>query len=99
MGSLSILDDLRIASPCPAAWSGMAGDDRVRFCGSCDRHVYNLSALSSDEALALLRETEGKLCLRIHRRRDGTVMTADCPVGVKAAAARRLRRLGKVAAM
>src|SRR3954449_7913492 len=99
MDTNGILNDLRIASPCPASWGEMKGDDRVRFCGSCEKHVYNLSALSSDEAVDLLRKTDGKVCLRIYRRRDGTVLTADCPVGLKAAAARRLRRLWRVAAV
>jgi len=59
----------------------MAGDDRVRFCSQCDRDVYNLSALTSDEALALVRSRGGQICGLLYRRPDGTLLTADCPVG------------------
>lgn len=82
--SLTILDNIRIASPCSADWSAMVGDDRSRFCGSCQKHVYNLSAMTADEAAQLIREREGNLCGRLFRRADGTVLTSDCPVGVRA---------------
>jgi hypothetical protein len=41
----SLLDRIRIASPCKVSWDEMAGDDRVRFCGHCAKDVYDLSAL------------------------------------------------------
>ncbi len=31
MEPLTILNNLRIASPCPATWEAMRGEDRVRF--------------------------------------------------------------------
>ena len=37
----------------------MVGDERVRACGSCDKHVYNLSAMTRDEAQALIIERNG----------------------------------------
>jgi hypothetical protein len=92
----SLLDDVRIASPCPARWEDMIGDDRVRFCGQCTKNVYNLSALPREEGEGLLRgaqtrEAEGGagLCVRVYRRSDGTVLTADCPEGTR----RKKRRL------
>jgi hypothetical protein len=88
----SYLDTLRLANPCPASWEAMAGDDRVRFCPDCRLHVYNLSAMSRAEAEAFLRQREGRVCLRFFRRADGTVLTQDCPVGLRAAR----RRLGLV---
>ncbi|HEV3120552.1 MAG TPA: hypothetical protein VGY53_01550, partial [Isosphaeraceae bacterium] len=51
------------------------------------------------EAAALIQDSGGKLCARLYRRADGTVLTADCPVGVKAAVHRRLRRLAACAAL
>ena len=84
---LPLLDDVRIASPCSARWEHMAGDERVRFCGSCEKNVYNLSAMPRAEAEALLVAGDGKMCVRVYKRADGTVLTADCPVG-----ARRQRR-------
>lgn len=83
----SMLDQVRIATPCPADWNRMEGDERVRYCGQCKLNVYNIAAMSRNEAESLIRENEGRLCLKIYRRKDGTVITDDCPVAL-----RRLRR-------
>jgi hypothetical protein len=85
MSTLSIaLDDIHIASPCRASWDRMHGDNRLRFCDQCDRHVYDLTGMSRAEAEALIRRTEGRLCVRFYRRADGTLLTDDCPVGFAA---------------
>jgi hypothetical protein len=89
------LDGLRIASPCKASWDEMVGDDRVRFCGQCAKNVYNVAGMTRDEAYGLLREnTGGSVCMRLYKRADGTVLTADCPDGAKK---KRVRRLAMVA--
>jgi hypothetical protein len=88
------LESLRIASPCKADWGAMQGDDRVRFCGQCEKNVYNLSGMRRDEADALIQGAEGKVCIRMYRRADGTVLTSDCPDGVRR---KRRRRLAIVA--
>jgi hypothetical protein len=75
------LNNIRVASPCPADWDAMYGDDRKRFCGECKLNVYNLSGMNRDEAEALITNAEGRLCVRFYRRADGTVITSDCPVG------------------
>jgi hypothetical protein len=93
MEPLTILNNLRIASPCPATWEAMRGDHRVRFCDSCSKHVYNVSDLTADEAVALIQKSDGQSCVRLFRRKDGTVLTADCPVGIRFAVRRRLIRL------
>lgn len=80
---LPLLQNVRVASPCSASWDDMDGDDRVRFCGSCEKNVYNLSAMPGEEAERLLAEHEGSICVRLYRRADGTVLTSDCPVGVR----------------
>lgn len=70
----------------------MAGEGHVRVCGLCDRDVYDFSGLTAFEVVHLLASHEGKgaPCVRLHRRRDGTVITADCEVGI----ARRRKRGG-----
>jgi hypothetical protein len=78
-----MLESLRIATPCSADWDDMAGDDRVRFCGKCEKNVYNLSAMTRDDGEALVRAKEGRMCVRMFQRTDGTVITSDCPVGVR----------------
>ncbi|HJV90645.1 MAG TPA: hypothetical protein VJ623_10100 [Holophagaceae bacterium] len=88
----TFLAHLQIASPCDAAWDAMAGDDRKRLCAQCDKHVYNVAQLTTAEVMALFGG-EGPLpCLRLWRRADGTVLTADCPVGARRARGRRRTR-------
>jgi hypothetical protein len=77
------LDDVQVASPCTANWDAMAGDDRRRFCPQCHQNVYNISAMTREQALSLLRERERTPCVRFFRRRDGTILTADCPIGIR----------------
>jgi hypothetical protein len=79
-----IINNLKIASPCHASWEGMEGDDRSRHCGACNKKVYNIAEMTRDEALSLIRENEGRICLQLYRRTDGTVLTKDCPVGLRA---------------
>jgi hypothetical protein len=88
-----MLDRIRIASPCSADWDLMNGDDQVRFCSHCEKHVYNLSAMSRKDAETLLRETGASVCTRFYRRPDGTILTEDCPVGLRAKAGHVRRRL------
>jgi hypothetical protein len=77
------LSQIKVASPCRAPWDQMTGNDRARFCSYCQKNVYNLSALSRAEITALIQEKEGKLCARFYRRSDGTLLTADCPIGLR----------------
>lgn len=90
------LSRLRVASPCPADWERMEGDERVRFCRLCNLHVYNFAELTRGEAAALVARTEGRLCGRLHRRADGTVLTRDCPTGLRALRRRVSRRAAAV---
>lgn len=81
------LESIQIATPCRAEWNAMQrvqGSDCTRFCPSCGKNVYNLSAMTRDEATRLIQQKEGKMCVRLHRRSDGTVLTSDCPVGQSA---------------
>jgi hypothetical protein len=85
------LDGLTIATPCQVPWESLAGDDRVRHCGRCRQNVYNLESFSRAEALRLLRAREGRrVCVRLFRRDDGTVVTADCWARLRAARRRGL---------
>lgn len=78
----SPLDLIQIATPCAVSWDAMGGDDRTRHCGQCERQVYNIGGMSRAAAEDLIHTSEGRLCVRLYRRRDGTVMTSDCPVGI-----------------
>jgi hypothetical protein len=88
------IGNLRIAVPCQASWEGMAGDERVRHCTLCSLNVYNFAEMTRDEVRELLVRTEGRVCARLYRRADGTVLTRDCPTGLRALR----RRASRVAA-
>lgn len=78
---MGLLDDVMIAAPCPAKWEEMQGDDVKRFCDKCALNVYNTSELTGQEIIDLMEQSEGRTCLRLYRRQDGTLITKDCPVG------------------
>lgn len=89
------LNDIKIASPCSANWDEMTGDERRRFCSLCNLNVYNLSDMTQTEAENFLINSEGRVCLRIYRRKDGTVLTQNCPVGLQ----KVKRKISRVAAV
>jgi hypothetical protein len=96
---LDVLDDIRVASPCPMDWDRMVGDEKRRFCEHCGLHVHNLGAMTREEAMALLAQASGgRVCARFYRRADGKVLTRDCPVGLAAARAKLVRACGRIAA-
>lgn len=75
----------------------MVGDERTRHCAECNLNVHNLSAMSAEQVRTLVVASQvsgSRLCGRFYRRADGTVITQDCPRGLRAAT----RRMTKVAA-
>src|SRR5258708_21147483 len=79
------IKDVRIASPCASDWAQMAGDDRVCHCAECNLNVYNFAAMTGFEIAELLANRQGRrVCARIYRRADGTMITQDCPKGLRA---------------
>ena len=42
-----------------------------------------METMSRTEAENLIREKEGNLCVRFYQRADGTIITDNCPVGLK----------------
>jgi len=70
-----LLEKIEIASACSADWESMSGDERVRFCDQCNKQVYNISRMTRTQAEQLLANSVGKLCARIERHPNGTVIT------------------------
>src|SRR5438309_12920 len=91
---ISPLDHVRVAAPCSVGWDNMIGDERVRFCGQCNLNVYNLSGMTKRDAEHLIAQAEGRLCIRYYRRADGTILTKNCPVGLRALK-RRVSRIAQ----
>jgi hypothetical protein len=61
-------------------------DEAVRFCGECRKNVYNVAQMKSEDASLLLQQAQaagGSACMQLYRRADGTVITDDCPVGLR----------------
>ena len=81
----SCLDRIDIATPCSADWNQMKGDARVRHCGDCRLDVFNISEMTRAEAVQLIAGRAGRLCIRLYRRADGTLITADCWERLRAA--------------
>lgn len=77
------INNLRVASPCHVGWENMSGDERSRHCNSCKMNVYNIAGMTKIEAKNLITNREGRICIRLYKRADGTVLTKDCPVGLR----------------
>ena len=64
MKKQSFIDSLTVKEPCPEKWDEMTGNERVRFCSHCSKSVSDLSAMSRKQALQIVRESGGNLCVR-----------------------------------
>ena len=73
----ALLQQIRVASPCIADWEKMTGDDKIRHCSECGLNVYNLSSMTVREATHLISGRQGRLCVRLCRSADGTMLTKD----------------------
>jgi hypothetical protein len=71
------LEVLRVREPCSADWDSMQGAGAVRFCGHCQKNVYNLSAMPREEAERIVCEKAGNLCARFATDAAGAVITLD----------------------
>jgi hypothetical protein len=66
MDAEELVDWLQVSSPCNRSWLLMEGDETKRFCGGCEKYVYNVAALSRTEVIALMQsDDERKVCKRV----------------------------------
>lgn len=94
----SILDNIEIAAPCPAKWEEMVGDERERFCQSCALNVYDISQMTKTDAEEFLLSRQGvRACVQLYKRKDGTIITDNCPKGLRAIRDRGMRLMKTVA--
>ncbi|HKE03943.1 MAG TPA: carboxypeptidase-like regulatory domain-containing protein, partial [Blastocatellia bacterium] len=73
------LDQLKIVSPCSTDWDQMSGDEKKRFCSECDKFVYDFSQMTRRQVEAIVSIHQGRMCARITRRPDGSVLTLETP--------------------
>lgn len=88
------VNKLCVASPCSVGWETMSGDERVRRCHSCELNIYNIAEMTNSEIEDLITKREDRVCIRLYKRADGTVLTKDCPVGFRAYQKRAARFAG-----
>ena len=81
-----VLDRLTISQPCNADWDSMKGNDQVRFCEHCNLHVNDLSRMTRPQALRLVEQSRGRLCVRYVKTSTGEILTQD---------SRRLFQIGR----
>src|SRR5215475_4744110 len=82
------LDQMKIVSPCSTDWDQMSGDEQRRFCVECDKFVYDFSQMTRQQVEAIVSIHQGRMCARITRRPDGSLLTLETPT-VHPAVARR----------
>ncbi len=73
-------DSLNIDDPCTEPWENMDGSEKKRFCGKCEKDVFNLTAHSRNEAERIVRRSGGRICIRFARLPNGTTITSDRPL-------------------
>lgn len=66
---------VELSTPCPKAWADMVGGERVRFCGECQKSVYNLSAMTPEDAAAIVA-APSTACVAYVPGPDGAVQHA-----------------------
>lgn len=64
------LGEVQVEKACPESWDGMAGDQRSRFCGICQKHVHNVEAYSAKEFSALVAASPSLPCVRVPVRSE-----------------------------
>lgn len=55
---------IEIKAPCSEDWNEMSGNAQVRFCSHCAKSVNNFSAMTRKQALKIVRQSEGGICVR-----------------------------------
>jgi carboxypeptidase family protein len=73
------LDQLKVVSPCSTDWDRMSGDEKKRFCSECDKFVYDFSQMTRRQVEAIVSIHRGRMCARITRRHDGSLVTLEAP--------------------
>lgn len=86
------VSEIRIPEPCNEDWEGMSPEQRGRFCAACQKKVHDLSAMTEDDAKALLT-TDEDICVSYLSDSRGTVQFQRPQI----VPANRLRRRASVA--
>lgn len=63
-----------IKQRCSADWEKMRGDDKRRFCESCQKFVHNVSAMSRTERETFADLANRRECVFYSQRPDGEIL-------------------------
>lgn len=80
MARKSRLESIKIPNPCAEDWNKMDGNEKFRFCGICEKNVYNISSMTTREANKLLFDNKEKVCIRMEKDTHGKVKTLKNPL-------------------
>lgn len=61
-----------IDNPCNENWEQMTGCEQKRFCGSCNKNVYNISEMTETEASTLLKTIKDP-CVRFSEDENSNI--------------------------
>lgn len=98
-GTLQILRDIKVDSPCAESWESMNGDHVVRFCDICRHRVHNLSEMTPRQAAAVLQTAEGRICIRYETTPDGSIKTRGRMAPIRELTAGAVRAIASMAAV
>lgn len=91
---MNFLDKVQLAYSCPLAWEKLVGGERRRFCGDCQKHVTNLSAMTRPAAEAWVARNQGvSACVRVEVDAQGRAVHRSA-LGATALAALSLAAAG-----
>lgn len=68
------LESMRVIHSCPRLWEEMQGNDQRRFCGHCQLHVHNLSAMAPRQ-IQDLAQTPGPRCVAYFEEKNRGIRT------------------------
>lgn len=77
---------LKVVSACSNPWGEMRGSKQSRFCSDCQKNVHNVAAMTKREVLKVYKEADGHCCMRITRRKDGSIVFNERSLSARLAA-------------
>lgn len=70
-------DSPRIVQPCNRPWEELVGDSARRYCSECRLHVLDSRRITRAEALRIVDESVGRVCMVVAYDRDGRSIHVD----------------------
>lgn len=75
MAKKFLIDSIEVPAPCPKSWDAMIGENKARFCASCEKDVHNISEMTHGEVKKLLFQSKESVCIRLEKDANGKIKT------------------------